>query len=178
MSEPKTSCIKCSAQILEATALRTGGLCMPCETRRLRDAEPQLPVTISCEIGSCARVGAVFSASAQDVLRRFGESQLGDPTDADSMHPHRLELEAQTALLGYAIQSRRELWLHDDHWGHTSGLLLNMFEQNEATMRVGNRSFMRSAVFREEWADCYGSGWLYRDPDGNILYKHLLLWIN
>ena len=31
MNEPKVRCTKCGAEILAATALRTGGLCMPCK---------------------------------------------------------------------------------------------------------------------------------------------------
>jgi len=36
MRQPKTKCVKCGAEILAATAERTGGLCTPCKERRPR----------------------------------------------------------------------------------------------------------------------------------------------
>lgn len=40
MSEEKTRCGQCSAEMLAATAARTGGLCMPCSEGRRIDPKP------------------------------------------------------------------------------------------------------------------------------------------
>lgn len=52
MPESKTKCIKCGAEILQATAVRTEGLCMPCKAHESRDLQRAKMIAVNApELG-------------------------------------------------------------------------------------------------------------------------------
>ncbi len=172
MPEPKTTCIKCGAEILQATAVRTEGLCMPCKTGGPRRPDPNEPVEVSCSVHSEVRPDPVFFAAAQDLLQELEKARhIGD-----SKHANKFELEAQRALFRHAIRYRVNFRLNDDHWGRTGFVLLSLFEHAKATMQIDQRRFHFTEVTKEDWIGSneplagYG-GFLYRDSTGNVIYK-------
>ncbi len=172
MSEPKTQCSKCGAEILQATAERTGGLCMPCKTGGLRRPDPNEPLEVSCSVESGVSPEPVFFTTAQDLLRGLeGARHIGD-----SSHPNKFELEAQRALLRHAIRNRVEFRLHDDHWGRTGYVLLSLFEEGKATMQINGKTYRFSELTKEDWREgtdplASHGGFLYRDSAGVVIYK-------
>jgi len=184
MPEPKTRCTKCGAEILQATATRTGGLCMPCKTGPKPDPvpwltnvpanlDPTLPLEVSCPVKSDTGPDVTFHASAQDLLEAL--TKIGHV--GDSSHANKLEVEAQKGLLNHAIRYRcRGFQLHDDHWGRTGYALLNLFEAHKATIQVEGKRLTFAEVTREDWKEGTDSlamhgGHLYRDASGAVIYK-------
>ncbi len=177
MPEPKTTCIKCNAEILVATAARTQGLCMPCKTGWPRRPAPN-EVEVSCSVHSDVEPDPVLFAAAPDLLQELEKTRgIGDST-----HANRFELEAQRALVRHALRYRINFRLNDDHWGCTGSVLLRLFEQGKATMQVDQRRFQFSELKKEDWSVVHGrrarcGGFLYRDSTGNVVYK-LGTWIS
>jgi len=183
MPEPKTRCTKCGAEILQATATRTGGLCMPCKrdgaekptmkTWPPKPPDPTLPIEVSCPVKSDIGPAVTFYASAQDLLEALGQiGHIGDST-----HANKLEVEAQKGLLNHVIQYRnRQFQLHDDHWGRTGYALLNLFEDHKATIQVEGKRLTFAEVTKEDWKEgtdflAMHGGHLYRDANGAVIYK-------
>lgn len=54
MSEPKTRCHGCGTEILAATAVRTGGLCMPCKSSPPSNEPPPTAEAIVAELEAAA----------------------------------------------------------------------------------------------------------------------------
>ncbi|HEY1123166.1 MAG TPA: hypothetical protein VGE67_16250 [Haloferula sp.] len=184
MPEPKTRCTKCGAEILQATATRTGGLCMPCKTGPKPDPFPWLsadpakldltrPLEVACPVESDTGSPVTFHASAQDLLEALDKiGHVGDST-----HPNKLEVEAQKGLLHHVIRYRnRDFQLHDDHWGRTGYALINLFESHKATIEVEGKRHTFADLTKEEWKEGTDSlamhgGFLYRDASGTVIYK-------
>lgn len=129
-------------------------------------------VDISCSVRSDVRPDPVFFAKAQDVLQRLDAVRH----TGDSMHPTKFELEAQKALLRHAIQYGVTFQLNDDHWGRTGYLLLTLFEVGKASMEIDGKRFHFAELIKEDWwvsDEQLGGhgGFLYRDSDGNVIYK-------
>lgn len=172
MTEPKTKCQKCGAQILQVTADRTGGLCMPCKAGGPRLPDPNDPVGVSCTVRSDVNPHPTFFTSAQALLKALEETRhIGD-----SMHANKYELEAQRALLRHCVRYRTKFRLNDDHWGRTGYALLKLFEEGQATMKIGERAFVFTELTKEEWREgddplASHGGFLYRDSSGVLIFK-------
>jgi hypothetical protein len=172
MSEEKVECMECGARILETTATRTGGICMPCQKRRTEKANPKPPVNVRCRLSAETGPEVVFLSTAQDLLQQLERmGHVGGPT-----HPNRLEVEAQCALLRHAMQHRAVFLLNDDHWGRTGYAALALFERSEATVTIDGADYSFSELTKEEWEEGMGplsghGGFLYRNNDGVVVYK-------
>ena len=55
MPEPKTNCTQCNVEILQHTADRTGGFCMPCAGGSIRDPSAHIPLQRVGYWDSCDR---------------------------------------------------------------------------------------------------------------------------
>ena len=171
MAEPKTRCLLCDAEILEATAARTGRLCMPCKNGVRRPAAAEL-IAITCRIYSDSGEALEVILPANVLLEKLATTRhIGD-----SEHANRYELEAQRALVRHAIRYRVSWTLRDDHWHRTSYACLELFERGQASLLVADRSFSFHEVRKEEWREGTGSlashgGFLYRDSAGAVLFK-------
>lgn len=172
MREPKSQCDKCGAVILQSTAQRTSGLCMPCAQQGRYRPTPKAPLQLTCSVRSDVNPEPLFSALAQDILVGLEAAQpIGDAS-----HPNTLELEAQRALVRHAIRHGVPFKLHDDHWRRTGYVLVELFDRGKATMEVEGKRFRVSDVTKEDWREgthpmrsC--GGFLYRDSSGIVLFK-------
>jgi len=158
--------------ILEATALRTGGLCLPCKNGAKPSPDQSTHLEVSCAVPSDVSPEPVFHTTARDLLEALRSTQpVGGST-----YPTNQELFSQLALLEHAILYRVQVRLHDDRWGRTGCALLHLFEEEKATMTIGSRRLRFSEVSKETWTQESGplrshGGFLYRDSDGNVVHK-------
>lgn len=172
MSDTKTTCSKCSAAILIATAQRTGGLCMPCMNGTRKSPSPKVPVIVSCEISSKFTPQLVIFTEAQVLLEVLDQTRhIGD-----SRHPNKFEIEAQRALLRHFIRVNHDLRLHDDHWGRTGWALLSLFEQGRATIEFEKHRYEFSKVTKVEWQEGdhplgMEGGFSYVTSEGTTIFK-------
>jgi len=179
MPEPKTRCNKCGTEILQATATRTGGLCMPCKNGWEPHPDPTQPLEISCNVSHQAGPPVTFRTTTQDLLEALNQTRHF----GDSSHPNKFELEAQRALLRHVVRHRvNSFALHDDHWGRTSGVLERLFEQNKASMEADGKRFTFAELTKEEWSDVIHplageGGFLYRDASGTVIFKQMT-WVS
>jgi len=178
MTADKSNCAKCGVKILQATADRTGGLCMPCKNETPKRPDPKKPAKVSCIINSGIESNITIVTSAQNLLEVLDETRhIGD-----SKHANKYELEAQRALLRHAIRYRTEMRLHDDHWGRTKWALLKLFDQGEAEFECGDARYRISDISKEDWREgdkplMSHGGILYRNSSGDVVYK-TISWIS
>ena len=178
MTEQKTTCRVCDAEIQIATAERTDGLCMPCKNGTRKKAELKGPPMVSCAVSSHLDVSPTFVLECQELLNLLETTRhMGD-----SSHPNRIELEAQRALLRHAIRHKIDWRLNDDHWGRTGYAILSLFERGKATMRYEGSQYSFADILKDEWSDVHGplcgtGGFLYRTPVGVTLFK-ISTWVS
>src|SRR5262245_38447877 len=79
--EPKSRCVRCGAEILAATAERTGGLCMSCKQGRPR------PVTLAPEQAEAELELAAAALETRARLLRIGTKRVSSE-QWDSLAPH------------------------------------------------------------------------------------------
>lgn len=172
MSETKTICSKCGTDILIITAQLTGGLCMPCKNGTPKRSNQKGPVIVSCEISSKFTPRLAILAEAKALLEVLDQGRhIGD-----SSHPNKFEMEAQKALLRYFIRVQHDFRLHNDHWGRTGWALLSLFEQDKATIELGQHRYRFSEVTKVEWEegdDPLGmeGGFSYITSEGETIFK-------
>jgi len=180
MPEAKTKCSECDAEILETTAARTGGLCMPCKNGvpAFRRPDPNAPLEALCKIDSMVEPPPILITTAQQLLAALEKTTpIGD-----SRHPNRLELETQRALLRHAIRHRAVFRLNDDHWGRTKYAALALFEAGEAEMEIGDSCYRFKDLTKIDWQEvdgplCGEGGFEYRNSEGVVIFK-AMTWVS
>jgi hypothetical protein len=85
MSEIKSKCVKCGAEILTSTAERTGGLCLPCKQGRPR------PVTLASEEAEVELEHSAASLEARARLLRITTRKISSEQWA-TLTPHLQEI--------------------------------------------------------------------------------------
>lgn len=107
MPEAKSNCLKCGADILAATAERTGGLCMPCKQGR------PLPVTLSDSEAQTELESAAVTLETRARLLRVSTRRI-PPEDWQTLSPNLQTLVPQWyrgllsrySLYGLALEYR------------------------------------------------------------------------
>jgi hypothetical protein len=151
---------------------------MPCKNGRPERPDPNAPLEVTCEVSSLVGPAPLFIVSAQKLLAVLEETRhIGD-----SVHPNRLELEAQRALLRHAIRHRAKFHLRDDHWGRTGFALLKMFEAGDAEIEVGGKRFRFENLTKVDWREgthplASHGGFEYHAFSGEMIFK-ITTWVS
>lgn len=129
-------------------------------------------ILITCRLHSDSGEALELNLPAGVLLEKLNSI----PHVGGAEHANRYELEAQRALIRHALQHRLPWTLRDDHWGRTGYACLELFEQNQGTLVVADRSFAFAELRKEDWREGTASrasrgGFLYRDAAGVVLFK-------
>ncbi|MEM1059601.1 MAG: hypothetical protein AAGK14_10165 [Verrucomicrobiota bacterium] len=175
MSEPKTRCPRCGVEFLQATANRTGGLCMPCVQELEREAAFANPLPYSCHIGGLDRAGdqayqAVAHTTVQELLEESESRRRKD----------------QAVLLGafrvrkplhWAILTRRAPEIPPEGQEHVEACALSLFDQGKAELEVAGLRYRHTDLVKRGLEDstngtqARAGGWEYRDAQGKLVFK-------
>jgi len=160
VSEPKTICPRCGVEFLQATADRTGGICMPCQQQQIRDEAFAVPFPIaqridSHEVTENRRHSVIMHTTAQQLLE-----------ESDQSEDRRYVLMMKKPLHG-AILFRRVPELPNYMEEHVTRSLLNLFDRGEAEMEVAGVHYRQADLRKETWEH----GVLYRDPQGEVVFR-------
>ncbi|MBK1829523.1 hypothetical protein JIN77_02200 [Verrucomicrobiaceae bacterium R5-34] len=147
---------------------------MPCKngTPKSTRPDPNAPIEMSCEISSMVEPNPVVHLIAQDLLPVLEDTRhIGD-----SMHPNKLEMEAQRALVRHSIRHHAPFRLNNDHWGRTGWAFLRLFEEGKGQIELGGVRYGFSELTKADWQEgddplAMQGGFTYASPEGAIVFK-------